>query len=140
MIIQGFIMLSAIASPEQVVRDVFEKQLNHGKLAGIETLIADDYAKVFTASIQPLLSAFPDLHYDIGEVITSGESVAVRWRWKGTFTKPFKNIAPNDAHVENDGMAIFHVKNGKIVDGTSVTDRLGFLVAAGAVSASSIPR
>ncbi|MFT3696591.1 MAG: ester cyclase [Kofleriaceae bacterium] len=94
----------------------------------------------FSAAIDELRTAFPDIHYTLTHVLAEGEHVGVRWSWTGTHRGAFKGFAASQAHVTNTGMAIFTFANGAIVDVVVETDRLGFLQAIGADRAIDISK
>jgi predicted ester cyclase len=88
-------------------------------------------AQAFLAPIRPLLEAFPDIHYDIEDMVEEGDQLAVRWTWKGTQTGTFRDIVATGTAVVNDGMAIYTLHDGKIIAINTQTDRLGFLQSLG---------
>lgn len=124
-----------------VVRRLFDEAIEHGDVAILDEIVGDDFVGPFgvrgpasiAASITALREAFPDIHYQVREVVAQGDRVAVSWSWTGTHQARFREHAATHAKVTNDGMAIYVVKGGKIVGGTMQTDRLGFLQQIGAV-------
>jgi len=126
---------------EEVVRTVFEQSLNKKNLALLKDLISDDYeglqgakgAEGFEKPVLPLLKAFPDIQWNIEELIGEDDKVAVRWKWKGVHTGQFNNFPATGKLTTNDGMAIFTLKDGKVTSGQVLTDRLGFLQELGVV-------
>jgi steroid delta-isomerase-like uncharacterized protein len=114
---------------------------NDGDLGRLDQLIAPQYVGPrgdtgpagFREVIAGLRTAFPDLHYAIDDLVAEADQVAVRWHWTGTHTAPFRGYAPTGKRVTNPGMAIFRLKDGKIVAGALETDRLGFLQQIGVV-------
>jgi predicted ester cyclase len=85
-----------------------------------------------------LRGAFPDLHYTVEDVVADGDRVAVRWHWTGTHQGAFRGIAATQRAVTNNGLAIFRLRDGRIVAATLETDRLGFLQAIGVVPGPEI--
>lgn len=63
-------------------------------------------------------------------MVTQGDRVSVRWQWKGTHRATFHGpggvYAPTGNQITNDGMAVFQVKDGKVVRSWMITDRFGF--------------
>jgi predicted ester cyclase len=132
---------------KEVVRRIFEDSINLGRLDLLNQLIADDYVgqvsgppsgrAEFTATVEALREGFPDIQYELENLVAEGDEVAVRWRWSGTHRATFHGpggavLPPTGKAVANDGMAIFEVKEGKAVRSWVLTDRLGFLQAVGA--------
>jgi predicted ester cyclase len=79
--------------------------------------INQDVARQFN---QSFLDAFPDLHFDVHEVVANSSMVAIRWTGGGTFEAPLRTatgqtIPPNGKRGAIDGVFIVTVENGKIV-------------------------
>jgi len=122
------------------VETLFET-FNSGDLGRLDDLIAADYVGPqgdrgpdgFRKVVIGLRGAFPDIHYTVDDVIAEGDRVAIRWHWMGTHQGPFRVFPPTGKAVSNPGLAIFRLKDGKIVASALETDRLGFLEQIGAV-------
>lgn len=114
---------------------------NHGDLGRIDELVAPDYLGPqgdkgpdgFRKVVVGLRTAFPDIHYTIDDLVAEDDRVAVRWHWTGTHKAPFRAFPPTGKAVSNAGLAIFRLKDGRIVAASLETDRLGFLQQVGAV-------
>lgn len=124
-----------------VVRRLFDECIEKGDLAALDEIVGDEFVGPFgvrgpaaiAGSITALREAFPDIHYDVQHVVAQGDRVAIGWRWTGTHEGRFREHAATHAKVTNDGMAIYVLKDGKIVGGSMQTDRLGFLQQIGVV-------
>jgi predicted ester cyclase len=89
-----------------------------------------------------LFGAFPDWHFEVVEVVASGEHAAARWRVQATFTGPgrFQGISPNGASVELEGCDMFRVVDGQIVEnhaytnGAYLAQQLGLLPPSGSMA------
>jgi steroid delta-isomerase-like uncharacterized protein len=133
--------MSPIESNKGIVRKLFEESLNKGKLELLPDLFAADFTGpqgekgpvAFRMTIEPLLKAFPDIHYTIKYLVAENDKVAVSWTWQGTQTGQFRNIPATGKVISNEGMAVFVLKAGKIVSASTQTDRLGFLQGLGAL-------
>ena len=139
--------MSPIESNKGIVRKLFEESLNKGKLELMPDLFAADFTgpqgqkgpAAFRATIEPLLKAFPDIHYTIKDLVAEEDKVAISWVWHGTQTVQFRNIPATGKAITNEGIAIFVLKDGKIVSALTQTDRLGFLQGLGALPADLTP-
>jgi steroid delta-isomerase-like uncharacterized protein len=139
--------MSSIERNKEIVRKLFEESLNKGNLELLPDLFATDFTGLrgekgpaaFRATIEPLLKAFPDIHYAIKDLVAEGDKVAVNWVWHGTHTIQFRNIPATGKACSNEGMAVFVLKDGKIVSATLQTDRLGFLQSLAALPADLTP-
>lgn len=126
---------------KSAVRRLFEDGFNRQRAEVLDEVVAPEYADAFgergaTAFkkvIAGLRGGFPDIRYTVEELIAEDDSVAVRWHWTGTHRGLFRGIAPTERQVTNNGLAIFHLREGKIVAATLETDRLGFLQSIGVV-------
>jgi steroid delta-isomerase-like uncharacterized protein len=123
------------AKNKDTVRRLYEQAINEGRTEVFEELVSDDFvgpfgargAQAFAGVIGDLKKAFPDLRYRLDDLVAEGDRVVVRWTWKGTHKGPFRQFAPTNSEVANGGVAIHHVKDGKIGATFLLTDRLGFL-------------
>ena len=139
--------MSPIESNKGIVRKLFEESLNKGKLELMPDLFSADFTgpqgqkgpAAFRTTIEPLLKAFPDIHYTIKDLVAEEDKVAISWVWHGTQTVQFRNIPATGKAISNEGMAIFVLKDGKIVSAFTQTDRLGFLQGLGALPADLTP-
>ncbi|NLU92459.1 ester cyclase [Chitinophaga sp. Ak27] len=122
---------------KQVIKELYEKALNQQQTQLLPSYISDDYTGVrggtgaagFQTPIAILRAAFPDIHYQLEDLLAEGDKVMVRWKWTGTHTGTYLHLAPTGKVVTNDGMAIYQLRNGKVSHAEILTDRLGFLQA-----------
>lgn len=129
--------MESIERNKKVVRKLYEEALNQKKLEILPEIFAAEYvpdgppgnkgAAGFEAVITPLLKAFPDIQYKLLDLVGEEDRVAVRWILQGTHEAAFANFSPTGKKISNEGMAIFTIRNGKIVQSKLQTDRLGFL-------------
>jgi steroid delta-isomerase-like uncharacterized protein len=123
------------------VEKLFNDCFNQGNLGLLDQLVAPEYVGPqgatgpagFRGVVVGLRTGFPDIHYTIDDLVAEGDRVAVRWHWTGTHNGPFRAFPPSGKPFTNPGLAIFKLKDGKIVAGALETDRLGFLQQIGAV-------
>ena len=60
------------------------------------------------------LTAFPDLHLDIEQILAAGDShVVVRWRSRGTHLGPLGDIPATGRKASNRGCTVMEIKNAK---------------------------
>ena len=72
-------------------------------------------------------ATFPDVHYEIEDLIAEGDRVVVRWTASGTQQGPFGPIPPTRKSVTWTGIHIFWVRHGRFVDYRVEADSLGRL-------------
>jgi predicted ester cyclase len=77
--------------------------------------------------------AFPDLKYDIEEVIAEGDIVAFRLRMEGTHQGPLpgSGLPGTGKRVQVRQLHMARVMNGKVAEHWAVRDDLGMLVQLG---------
>lgn len=110
---------------------------------GFEVLLSPDYVRhsgettmtreEFTATVDELMAAFPDLTMTINDAIEQGDRVAYRWESAGTHTGPYLGIPATHRRVVARGMTISRFADDRIVedwtswDKASVLDSLGII-------------
>jgi len=72
-------------------------------------------------------SAFPDLQFNLDDVIAEGDTVLVRWSSHGTHRGPLSGIAPSGKKANVSGMTLARFAGGKMVEGWVNWDALGLL-------------
>jgi steroid delta-isomerase-like uncharacterized protein len=127
--------------PKAIVNWLFAECLNEGDWSVADQLVSPEFTgpagkgpEGFKAMISPLRQGFPDLRFFIQDMVAEGSRVVVRWTSQGTHRGMFAGTAPTGRQVSNEGIAIYRVENGKIVESWSQVDRLGVLQQIGAVS------
>ncbi|HEY0789054.1 MAG TPA: ester cyclase [Thermoanaerobaculia bacterium] len=128
---------------KDIVRHIYEDAINTGRLERFDELVAATYeapdgakgAAAFRANVAELRAGFPDIRFTIEDLIAEGDRVAVRWSWVATHRGTFRGIPPTGKRVTNSGIAIYQLREGKIVRSWLETDRLGALQQMGAAPA-----
>ncbi len=126
---------------KNTVRSLYEEALNKRNYAFLHQLIAEEFtgirglkgAVAIHESVMPLINAFPDINYHIEELTGEGNKVTIRWKWEGTHRASYQQFAPTGKWVTNEGMAIYELKDNKIIAAQVLIDRLGFLQSLGAI-------
>jgi steroid delta-isomerase-like uncharacterized protein len=112
----------------------------------LEELLAPDYVLHVSMSPEPVrgikgfkqlhavfLTAFPDFHNTVEDLVADGEKVVTRLTIHATHTGPFMNIPPAGKQVTFSAIAICRVASGKIVEEWSQVDMLGMLQQLGVI-------
>lgn len=86
--------------------------------------------------IELVRSGLPDLQVEVIEMVEEGNAIAVRWRSRGTHTGTLFGIEPTGKQVEIDGLSLFHVRDGKLIDHLSLEDRFSLMTQLGVIPAS----
>ena len=77
--------------------------------------------------------AFPDMHFEIDQIIASGDYVVARWRCTATHRGEFNGIAPSNRQVKVRGCTVSEIKNGQFVRSAGYSDQLALMQQLGAV-------
>ena len=80
-----------------------------------------------------LLTAFPDLHFTIEDIIAEGDTVVARYTTRGTHQGTYMGIPPTGKQVSGSGMFIDRIVNGKGIEQWFNSDTLGLLQQLGVV-------
>ena len=133
-----------------LVRRFFEEVCTERKLGVADKLFSADhtYHDPSSPSIGPgpegmkqLMStyhvAFPDVHWDIDDMLVSedGETVVTRWTGGGTQTADLPGLPATGRKARVAGIWMHRVAGGKIVESWNVWDTLGMLQQLGVVPA-----
>jgi predicted ester cyclase len=78
----------------------------------------------------------PDVRLTVEDLIAGGDRVVVRWRGNGTHRGVIQGMAPTGAQVSFEGIAIYRLSKGKVVERWVVADRAGLLDQLHAATAS----
>ena len=64
-----------------------------------------------------LIAAFPNLRISVDEIVSQGESAAVRWTVEATHSGEGYGLPPTQSNVRFRGMTWMHIREGKIIEG-----------------------
>jgi hydroxyacylglutathione hydrolase len=101
------------------------------------------------AQLDELHGAFPDLVWEVLDLIAERDRVAVRWRASGTFAGPgtFQGFVANGAHLEMEGCDVLTVNADQKIerleaylDSGDVARQLGVLPAAGSRAETNLSK
>jgi len=117
---------------------------NRGDFEAWKQMHADDYAYYSPSnSTKPLsreetiemgkvfFKGFPDATTSIEELIAAGDKVITRWILRGTHKGEFAGITATGNKIENSGIMITRIENGKIVGDKEDYDILGMMQQLG---------
>ena len=112
---------------EAIVRRFFEELWNEGDLRVADELVAADHVHDVggeelrgpdgvKGAVTWLRTAFPDLRFEIDDLITDGDDVALRWTASGTHLGPFEDLQPTGRRVQWKGSDWFRLHGGRIIE------------------------
>jgi len=125
-----------------VIRNLYEAW-SQDDLTGLDSLVAEKYT-IFSDPGDPWegqtldrdgyrkrvlqsRKAFPDLVFEILQLIQENDRVAVMWRASGTHLGDLPEIPANGQRVAFPGQTFYLVEKGKAAGHWQIVDRLGFI-------------
>ncbi len=134
---------STAATNEQICRAVIERGFNNGDLDALEGLVAHGIVEHQEGStsgldglrrtITELRTAYSDLHLEIQDTATSGDTVWFRIRSTGTNDGPMWGRPATGRQIDITVMDVMRVADGRMVEHWGVADRLAVLKQIGAM-------
>ena len=124
-------------------RRTYEKLLNSGDLSVAEQLVAPDFVnheappgrdrgpESLRGLAVMLRTAFPDLHFEIEELVAEGDVVAGRLTMSGTHEGPLMGTPPTGRSMRQEHMHFVRFGGGKAVEHWGVRDDLGMMQQLG---------
>jgi steroid delta-isomerase-like uncharacterized protein len=79
--------------------------------------------------------SFPDLEYDLHDIIASGDTVATRWFVTGSLQQEFMGIPATGQTIRVEGMNFYRLKDGRVTDIWTQFDGVGMMQQLGAIPA-----
>lgn len=137
-----------MAAPENTAKELgrrFNEEVwGNRNLEAIDELVADDFIEHNSvapqpvrgpdgvrASVEAMLTAFPDATVQFEDLVAEGDRVAIRARASGTHEGEFMGIEPTGEGIEVTVMAIQRIEDGKLVEEWQLVDRLEMLEQLG---------
>ena len=108
---------------------IAENHVNHDPNNPSDLLGVEGYRELITM----YTTMFPDLAFDLHEVIAEGDIVCTRWTARGTHTGEAPGLAPTNVTIARTGVSWQRVENGKIVETWVERDGLGLARDVGMV-------
>jgi predicted ester cyclase len=124
-------------------RRTYEELLNRGDLSVADELVAPEFVnhealpgrdrgpESMRGLATMLRTAFPDLRFEIEELIAEGDVVAGRLTMSGTHEGPLMGTPPTGRSVRQDHMHFVRFESGKAVEHWGIRDDLGMMKQLG---------
>lgn len=134
-----------IEANKAFVRHFMERAFNEGDLAIVDEVHAPgaidhqeppgtNFAAHLKAVITMLRAAFPDLHFEIHDMLAEGDIVAFRSTMTGTHRGPFQGLPPTGKPISVAHMHFIRLIDGKTTDLWHVWDVAGLMRQLGAAA------
>lgn len=122
---------------KQIIETYFNEVWNKGRVDLLDELLADNYinhtpstpnppkgAKGLKPIVEAIRKGFPDLHYEIKDIISTREKVIARVVMTGTQSDTLFGVPPTGKKIQVNQINIEVIANGKIAEHWRVTDEL----------------
>ncbi len=113
-----------------VIEEIYAEEFTlHDPAAPDEPRDRDDYRDY----VERYREAFPDVEYEVEDVIAEGETAALRYTARGTHEGEFAGIEPTGDRVSVSGMEMYRVEDGTITEMWTSYDALGLFQELGVI-------
>jgi steroid delta-isomerase-like uncharacterized protein len=127
-----------------VMRRVIEELWNKQNTAVIDELYAESYVGRTPDGVlhgragarqhfNTYITAFPDSHITVDDIIAEGDKVSLQWTATGTHRGELAGIAPTGNRITVSGNLTVRISGGKIVEDHTLWDTLKLAQQIGAV-------
>lgn len=136
------------AENKELVRRYFNEVANNGNLDLVDEMFAPDYLHHDPANPDPrgvvgpqgvkdhllsLTRGFPDVRFEIDDVVADGDEVLVRWTATLTHTGDYFGIPPTGRRAEITGINWWRVRDGRALEGWVNRDDFGLFQQLGLI-------
>lgn len=130
-----------------VIRRAYDELWNEREVSVVDELVAEDFLNHAAPPgrqrgrqglkdvVRMFEGAFPDFRYEVEDVISEGEKVAVRDVFTGTHRGEFMGVPATGNRVAMEAIHIYRFGGGKLAEHWVARDDLGMMRQLGAVPA-----
>lgn len=126
-----------IQENKELIRRMVEQIWNGHKLEKVSEFIGGELLEEALEHDQQFLTAFPDVHVTIEDLIGEGDKVVARLHASATNTGPFAGQPPTGNKIQFGSIRIYRIADSKIVETWAMQDRLGLMEQLGFVKSTS---
>ncbi|MCP4222531.1 MAG: ester cyclase [Actinomycetia bacterium] len=124
---------------KELIRHIMEDGFNRADMDVVYDSFVEDYVRhgfgvpsmgSLAEHVEDLKSrheAFDGARFEIHQMVAEGDTVAVHYTFHGVHTGEFAGIAPTGRTVSRPSSAFFTIADGKVREGTIVSDGGGLL-------------
>ena len=110
-----------------------EEVFNQRRFEVLEELFSADLVGRIRQTSVPFLLAFPDWHGTVDDIIVEGDKVVNRWTGHGTHLADLMGIPATGKSVTLNGITIFRVADGIVIEEWTQADQLSLMQQLGIV-------
>ncbi|HEY0603768.1 MAG TPA: ester cyclase, partial [Herpetosiphonaceae bacterium] len=116
-----------------IVQQFLEEIFNQKNFAALDALVDPDVATHYNQSSHAfqVLTAFPDFHIIVEDMMTEGDVVVCRSTWRATHQGEYMSIPPTGKVISGRRTDIFRVGGGKIVESRQKWDSVHLMQQLG---------
>jgi steroid delta-isomerase-like uncharacterized protein len=121
---------------KRIAREFFERIWNQGDESAIDQFIPlnakgndPDFGvgrEGFKAQWRQWRTAFPDLHFEVIDLVAEGDKVLTRWTLTGTHEGEFLGAPSAGNKIKVEGMSLDRIEDGLVAEGFDGWDNYGF--------------
>src|SRR5689334_15919191 len=108
------IIMNTTQQNKEVVRQLFEQSLNKRNFDLAKELVSEEFTNpqgkkggaAFVEPVLPLIKAFPDIQWNVVDLVGEGDKVVLHWKWQGTQTATWITLPASGKTITNEGMAV----------------------------------
>ena len=130
------IPLTAIDIKTYPVR-YMEEAFNQRKFEVLDEIFSAELMQRIGPSVVPFLTAFPDWHGTVDDIIAEGDTVVNRWTGHGTHLVELMGIPATGKPVTLTGITIFRVAGDKIVEEWTEMNQMSLMQQLGVIPSQS---
>lgn len=132
----------SIDSNKDILMRHFNEVLNQGQLHVVDEIYTSDYTldapvrsdgssqshgitrgtEQLKQRVTLFRTAFPDIHFSMDEIVGEGDTVVVRYTYRGTQRGAFAGVEPSGHSIAIMGILIAHLTDGRIKEAWSAFD------------------
>lgn len=142
----------AVMTNQQLFQRYFDEVANGGNLELADEIFASDYLHHDPANPDPrpmvgpqavkdhltsLKGAFPDLVFEVEDMVADDEQIIVRWTARGTNTGDYFGMPATGKPIEITGMNTWRTRDGQAIEGWVNRDDIGLLQQLGVIPTPS---
>ena len=132
---------------KQIFQRYFDEAANGGNLDLLDEIFAADYLHHDPANPDPavggaegvedhlasLMGAFPDLKFEVDDMVAKGEEIVVRWTARAPTPATTSGCPPTGKPIEITGMNTWNTRDGKAIEGWVNRDDMLLLQQLGVI-------
>jgi steroid delta-isomerase-like uncharacterized protein len=117
----------SLDSNKALVTRLFSDVLNRAAPSAINEIVAENYSEQepfpgqtpgragVAERLAALFAVFPDVHYELQDLIAEDNKIVARWTMHGTQRAPFLGVPVTNQEITITGMDIYIIEDNQIV-------------------------